>query len=277
MNKTLLKIKNEYDALGKAEKKIADVLLNNDKSVPSMFIGDFAQLCDCSVATVTRFSKKLGFNGFPQLKIALAREKDFSPVGENITAADTAAEVFAKICNDIYGSLERTKKSINADELQKCCEAVISADKIFIFGLGNSASVAQDAAHKLFRLGKDSTAYTDNHMQAIAATHTGKGSLVIGVSHSGKSKDIVDALKLSRENGATTVAITSLGNHPLKKVSDIVLNTVSEETNYRILGLSSRIAQLAIIDAIYSYLVCHLPGAIDSINKTESALCSKKY
>ncbi len=277
MNKTLLKIKNEYDALGKAEKKIADVLLNNDKSVPSMFIGDFAQLCDCSVATVTRFSKKLGFNGFPQLKIALAREKDFSPVGENITAADTAAEVFAKICNDIYGSLERTKKSINADELQKCCEAVISADKIFIFGLGNSASVAQDAAHKLFRLGKDSTAYTDNHMQAIAATHTGKGSLVIGVSHSGKSKDIVEALKLSRENGATTVAITSLGNHPLKKVSDIVLNTVSEETNYRILGLSSRIAQLAIIDAIYSYLVCHLPGAIDSINKTESALCSKKY
>ncbi len=277
MNKTLLKIKNEYDALGKAEKKIADVLLNNDKSVPSMFIGDFAQLCDCSVATVTRFSKKLGFNGFPQLKIALAREKDFSPVGENITAADTAAEVFAKICNDIYGSLERTKKSINADELQKCCEAVISADKIFIFGLGNSASVAQDAAHKLFRLGKDSTAYTDNHMQAIAATHTGKGSLVIGVSHSGKSKDIVDALKLSREKGATTVAITSLGNHPLKKVSDIVLNTVSEETNYRILGLSSRIAQLAIIDAIYSYLVCHLPGAIDSINKTESALCSKKY
>ena len=114
-------------------------------------------------------------------------------------------------------------------------------------------------------------------MQAIAATHTGKGSLVIGVSHSGKSKDIVEALKLSRENGATTVAITSLGNHPLKKVSDIVLNTVSEETNYRILGLSSRIAQLAIIDAIYSYLVCHLPGAIDSINKTESALCSKKY
>ena len=277
MNKTLLKIKNEYDALGKAEKKIADVLLNNDKSVPSMFIGDFAQLCDCSVATVTRFSKKLGFNGFPQLKIALAREKVFPPVGENITAADTAAEVFAKICNDIYGSLERTKKSINADELQKCCEAVISADKIFIFGLGNSASVAQDAAHKLFRLGKDSTAYTDNHMQAIAATHTGKGSLVIGVSHSGKSKDIVEALKLSRENGATTVAITSLGNHPLKKVSDIVLNTVSEETNYRILGLSSRIAQLAIIDAIYSYLVCHLPGAIDSINKTESALCSKKY
>jgi transcriptional regulator, RpiR family len=277
MNKTLLKIKNEYDALGKAEKKIADVLQNNDKSVPSMFIGDFAKLCDCSVATVTRFSKKLGFNGFPQLKIALAREKDFSPVGENITTEDTAAEVFAKICNDIYSSLERTKKSINIDELQKCCETIISADKIFIFGLGNSASVAQDAAHKLFRLGKDSTAYTDNHMQAIAATHTGKSTLVIGVSHSGKSKDIVDALKLSRENGATTVAITSLGNHPLKKVSDIVLNTVSEETNYRILGLSSRIAQLAIIDAIYSYLVCHLPGAIEYINKTESALCSKKY
>ena len=277
MNKTLLKIKNEYDALGKAEKKIADVLQNNDKSVPSMFIGDFAKLCDCSVATVTRFSKKLGFNGFPQLKIALAREKDFSPVGENITTEDTAAEVFAKICNDIYSSLERTKKSINIDELQKCCETIISADKIFIFGLGNSASVAQDAAHKLFRLGKDSTAYTDNHMQAIAATHTGKSTLVIGVSHSGKSKDIVDALKLSRENGATTVAITSLGNHPLKKVSDIVLNTVSEETNDRILGWSSRIAQLAIIDAIYSYLVCHLPGAIEYINKTESALCSKKY
>lgn len=106
----IVKNKKRIRRSRQSRKKIADVLLNNDKSVPSMFIGDFAKLCDCSVATVTRFSKKLGFNGFPQLKIALAREKDFSPVGENITTEDTAAEVFAKICNDIYSSLERTKK-----------------------------------------------------------------------------------------------------------------------------------------------------------------------
>ncbi len=277
MNKVILNIKTRYDEFGEAEMKIADYITNNYEKVPSLFIGDFADLCDCSVATVTRFSKKLGFSGFPQLKIALAGEKGFHPVGENITKSDTAKEVFDKVCTDIYSSIEKTKNNIDSAALQACCDALIKAEKIYIFGLGNSASVAQDAAHKFFRLGKNASAYTDNHLQSIATTHADEKTVVIGISHSGKSKDIIEALKLSRINGATTVALTNFQKSPIIKVSDLVLATVSEETNYRVLGLSSRIAQLAIIDALYSYLVCHYEKSAEFINATESSLLSKKY
>ena len=114
-------------------------------------------------------------------------------------------------------------------------------------------------------------------MQALVASHASKDTLAIGISHSGSSKDIIYALKVCRENGATTVSLTNYGKSPIYRVSDYVLNTVSDETNYTILGLNSRISQLAIIDTIYSYLVLHLQDAKNEIQKTEKALQSKKY
>lgn len=133
-----------------------------------------------------------------------------------------------------------------------------------------------DAAHKFFRLGVKAHAYTDNHMQAIAAAHTNEKSVVMGISHSGASKDVVRALQLAKENSAVTIAVTHMGKSPIEKVSDIVLATVSDETNYRILGLNSRITQLTIIDAMYSYLVCHFPHAPENVAITEDSLHDKK-
>ena len=128
----------------------------------------------------------------------------------------------------------------------------------------------------MFRLGLSAHPYTDNHMQSIAAAHTDEKSVVIGISHSGQSKDIVQAMQVAKQNGATTIAITNFGKSPIDKVSDIILHTVSDETNYRILGLSSRIAQLAIIDSIYSYLVCRLDNSNERIAQAELALKPKK-
>ena len=113
-------------------------------------------------------------------------------------------------------------------------------------------------------------------MQAIASAHTDEKSVVIGISHSGHSKDVIDSMRVAKSNGATTIALTNHGKSPIVKVSSIVLNTVSDETNYRILGLSSRITQLAIIDTLYSYLVCKIKNVEDRIDKTELVLRSKK-
>ena len=277
MNKVLLNIKIKRTDLSKAEKKVAEYLTNNSADVLSLNITELANLCDTSEASVVRFSKKLGFNGYQQLKIAIAQETDLRPVGENITVDDSAFSIFEKVCNDIYCSLEKTKKTINIGSFQKCCDLILSAEKILIFGLGNSASVALDAAHKMLRLGMNVTAYTDNHMQAIAATHADKNSIIIGISHSGHSRDIIESMKIAKENGATTIAITHHNKSPINKVSDYSLETVSDETNYRILGLNSRIAQLAIIDTVYSYLVCHLKNANDKIQLVENVLTVKKY
>ena len=148
-----------------------------------------------------------------------------------------SAEIFQKVCEDIYCSLEKTKKTLNGDTLEKCCQAILNSNNILVFGLGNSASIAIDASHKMFRLGLNVHAYIDNHLQAIAAAHTDQNSVIIGISHSGRSKDIIQAMETAKLNGATTIAITNLEKSPIDKTSDLILHTVSDETNYRILGL----------------------------------------
>ncbi len=276
MGKTILDIKILYDKMGVAERKIADFIMNDPQGVLPLSISQLAERCGGSEATIVRFSKKLGFDGYQQMKLALAKEANTRPVSENITETDSAYDIFGKVCEDIYCSLEKTKKALDQKALEDCCNAILSAGEILVFGLGNSASVATDASHKMFRLGLKAHAYTDNHMQAIAAAHTNAQSVVIGISHSGASKDVLQAMEIAKQNGATTVSITGYKKSPVDKASDISLHTVSDETNYRILGLSSRIAQLALIDAVYSYLVCKLQNSSERISKTESALQPKK-
>lgn len=115
-------------------------------------------------------------------------------------------------------------------------------------------------------------------MQVIVSSHLSPQDVVIGISHSGSSKDIVDAFKIAKESGATTIAITNNGKSPIQKVSDYILFTASDETKYNILALSSRIAQLAIINAIYFYLVYHKSDTVlESIKETERSLLNKKF
>lgn len=277
MNNTTLNIKILYDKMGTAEKKIADYIMNNPTAIIPLSVSELASQCGCGDATVVRFAKRLGFDGYQSLKISIAQDQNVTNINENITQNDSAYEVFEKVCNDIYCSLEKTKNNINSEMLYNVCTSIMNANKIVVFGLGNSASVALDVTHKLLRLGLNCACYTDNHMQAIASSHLNENDVAIAITHSGSSKDIVQALQTAKESGAVTVAITNIGKSPIVKVSKYVLNTVSDETNYTILGLNSRIAQLAIIDTIYSYLVCHLPNAKEFISKTESALLNKKY
>ena len=276
MSKILLDIKNKYETLSKAEKKVADFILSNPSTTIPLFITDLSNLCETSTAAVVRFSKKLGFDGYHQLKIAIAKETDSRPVNEKITANDSSFSMFEKICDDIYCSLEKTKNSVDISALQKCCEYILSAKKIIFFGLGNSASVANDASHKLLRLGLNVASYTDNHMQAIASAHADSSCVVFGISASGCSKDIIHAMRTAKNNGAVTIALTNHLDSPIDKVSDVILKTTSSETNYRVLGLCSRITQLALIDTIYSYIVCNLSSAEDKIDKTELILREKK-
>ncbi len=278
MDRITLQIKLLYDKMGKAEKRIADWIFENPKKIISLSIIELAELCDCGEATIVRFAKRLGLNGYQELKFSLAAEDGGSPVSTHITAEDSAYQIYQKVCNDIYLSLEKTKESLKEDSIAEAAEKICSAGKIVIFGLGNSSSIAIDASHKFMRAGLNVNSYTDNHMQVIAASHLKEGDVAIGISHSGSSKDIVEALKIARDHGATTIAITNSGKSPILKQSDIVLATTSEETKYNILALNSRIAQLAIIDTLYFYIVyTRSDDALESIKETEYSLLTKKY
>lgn len=280
MNNMMLRIKTMYEDMGPGEKKIANWILENQSEIISLSISELAEKCGSGEATIVRFAKRLGLIGYQELKISIAQESSNSRkiVNETITSDDSCSIIFEKISNDIYRSLEHTKKILNTDSMELAANKIMNARRIVIFGLGNSSSVAIDAQHKFLRAGLDAAAYCDNHMQAIAASHLTSNDVAIGISHSGSSKDIVEALKLARESGATTICITNFGKSPIIKQSDIALFTASEETKYTILGMNSRHAQLAIIDSIYTYIVFRKSEeGIKAIHNTERSLQSKKY
>lgn len=278
MNRTSLQIKLMYDQMGKAEKKIADWLLQNPGGLIPLSITELAEQCGCGEATIVRFARRLGFGGYQELKISLAQEEGKTELNTQIRKTDTCLEVLEKVSNDIYCALEMTQTVISGEALDQAVNALIAAKRIAIYGLGNSASVAQDMQHKFLRAGYDAVVYCDNHMQAISAAHLKPGDVAIGISHSGSSKDIVDALHIAKGAGAVTIAITNQGKSPILKQSDIILCTASNETHYSILGLNSRIAQLAIINTLYySAVRRQKTDSQHAVELTERALLNKKF
>ena len=278
MESVLSKIRAVYGNMGRGEKKIADYILKHPKDVIHLSISEMASVCGCGDATVFRFSKRLGYRGYQSLKIGIAQETvSFPDGGASITGEDSCFKIFEKRASEITKAMESTRRVLKPEEMDKAVKAIIGADHIALFGLGNSAPIALDAQHKFLRAGLNAAAYCDNHMQAIVASHLHSGDVAFGISHSGSSVDIVEALKLARKVGATTICITNYGQSPIVKVSDICLFTCAEETRYTILAMSSRVVQLNIIDAIYTYILYHSERAVKAVHETERALESKKY
>lgn len=274
-----LRIKSMYPNMGSAEKKVADYIVKNANSVVDSSIIELARLTGASEATIARFSRRLGYGGFGEMKISIARDTagDSKVIHENVTRNDSCLEIFGKVVSGIDETLMHTRRVIESEKLQQAAEAIHGARKLLVIGLGASASVAMDAAHKFLREGVDCTFSSDNHMQVILASHLCEKDVVLAISHSGASKDIIEALEVASSCGAKTISISNYGKTPIEKYTDICLHTASDETQFRTLALSSRIAQLAIIDTMYLYIAMRRDkSALAAINKVEGALTTKK-
>lgn len=279
MESILHKIRSLYTQMGPGEKRIADFTLRQTADVLTCSISDLARRCGVGDATLVRFSRRLGFGGFQAFKLQLAAELgSTSSLGREIERTDSCYEIFQKQLREIELTLKNTESVLDKAVMERAALALMSAPRIAVFGLGNSAAVATDMAHKLLRVGLSAQACCDNHLQAIIASHLSRGCVAVGISHSGASRDIVEALQLARAAGATTLCLTNHGDSPILVVSDMALFTKAEETSRSLLALSSRLAQLAIIDAIYAYIVVHADrAAVQAIYNTEISLQNKKY
>ena len=273
------KIRFSANSMGPAEKRIAEYLLQHSGEIINVSISELAEKCGCGDATVVRFSRRLGFSGYGELKLRIAGEvNSSSAISSEIEKGDSCFTIFKKRIVNIEETLYNTESVLDEESLNKASEAISTTDRIVIFGLGNSAAIAQDAAHKFLRLGLSAQACCDNHMQAIISSHLKRGNVAIGISHSGASKDTVEALRLAKACGATTICITNYDNSPIVATSDICLFTKSNETEYSILAMSSRIAQLAIIDSIYTHILLNYDKYTrKAVYNTEFSLQDKKY
>lgn len=278
MDDIIIKIRSLYGRMGRGERKIADYIMENQQSIIGLSISELSAACGCGDATIVRFSKRLGLSGYQALKIKIAQQSGSISYSSGIEQGDRCYDIFLKKKSDIALTLEYTANVLLPESLENAVQSIAAARRIVFLGLGSSAPVALDAQHKFLRAGLDAVCYSDNHMQAIAVSHVKKGDVVIGVSHSGSSVDVVESLKLAQEKGAKTICLTHSGSSPILKYSDIALFTGAEETKYSFLGMNSRIAQLAIIDSIYNYIVLNMSErVVREIQSTEAALQTKKY
>ena len=276
MNRTLLQAQLMYNDMGRSEKKVADWLFSHSGEILPYSISDLASKCDSSEATIVRFSKRLGYSGYQDLKIVLAKEAEKSVILPTITEKDNCYEIFEKVCNDAYMSLERTKRSLSPDAMTRAAKVISQARRVVIIGLGSSAAVAEDASNKFLRAGCNSAAYSDTHMQAIAAGQLQSGDVLMGISQSGTSRDIVDCMKMARARGAFTISITSRERSPITRQSDILLITDTEETLHSELGLNSHLARLVVIDALCYKMVYENSVRAYNIGESEHELASKR-
>lgn len=277
------KITAIYSQLSDKEKLIANFILNEPKKIIHSSISEIAETLGVADATVFRFCKRAGFKGFQAMKIALASESmpgsnDINrTIHEAISEDDDEATITRKVFESNIKTLNDTISLLNMDNLTKAVNTLVSARKIDFYGLGGSGAIAVDGHLKFLRSGFLTSCYTDSHLQVISASQLTEEDVVVCISHSGSTREIIEALEVAKSNGATTILITHYGHSILNHLADISLYTVSVETEFRSEALASRLAQLSIMDALYVNVSVKLNEQMKkSLQKMRKAISLKR-
>ncbi len=273
----LERIRVVYSILRTSEKKVADYIMANTNATVAMSIGELAEESGVSEATVTRFCRALEVGGFQDLKINIAR-RSMNPrdtLYKNINP-ENPASLPVRILNDICESLHDTTKTLDGKAVEMACEKILKASRIFIFGVGGSGALAIDMGHKFLKLGLPSIAVVDSHIQAMYASMCSDADVVIGISDSGETIDVVDALVLAKKQKAFVIGITNNIKSHLGKILDVALLTVGY-TSPQMAATVSRFAAMMITDVLYLQLALNREVLIDNIRKTDLAVSRKKY
>jgi DNA-binding MurR/RpiR family transcriptional regulator len=252
-------------------KQIAELIIAQPESFIHMSITEVAETCGVSEGTIVSFCGRVGVRGFQELKILLARDliEPVRLIQEDLHRGDDPATVTDHIFAAHAASLQETRRLLSMESLAKAAGLLRQAQRIEIYGIGSSAPIAQDLSYRLLQLGLAASAVVDSHVQAVSAGMTGPAVTTVTVSHSGSTVETVLATRLAREAGARTIGITRLGKSPLAAHCDVLLYTVANETRYRPEAMSSRVAQLAIIDTLVS--CCALTDTERSVDRLQHA------
>lgn len=246
-------IKTEYENLTARERKTADYILNNYDDVVMMTTSELAEKAGVVKSVIVRFCKRLGFCGYTEFRLSLSRELarnekfGFTPY---IEKEDSAAAILDKIIAANVKTLHDTAEGIDREMLKSAVEAFANADKIYIYGIGTSAGMVCDFQYRLMQLGFMAFCFTDVANMKVSTINICENDAVIGISNSGRTVATVEALRLSRENGAKTVCLTSYPNSEIVKESDYPLVIKTDEIQYPTEAVSARIAHISVLDSI---------------------------
>ena len=276
----LLRITSARELFKPAEAQVAEFVLANAERVMHMSVSEAARDIGVGESTIIRFCRALGYKGYQEFKLRLAQDlvQPVEFIHRNITFQDSAADLCQKVFETNRQAGEQTMRALDPALVEVAARAIAGARRIDIYGVGYSYFSGLDAKLKFVRFGLAADAYGDAHLQVMAAVSLQPGDVAIGISHSGSTRDVVDALGQARKAGATTVAITNYSPSPITRAADIVLLTAAAESPLGGEVLTSRIAQLCVIDAL-SVAVAVTVGerCLELIKKTSQAVKGKRY
>lgn len=279
----LVTIRSLLPDLAPAEQRVAQAILDDPVGVAWRTISELSQSCGTSATSVVRFCRAVGLRGYPELRLALAGAVAQDDVGAvpmasgDIAPDDDPATIVKKIAYADAKAVADTAGHLDIATLVQVVDAFAVAKRIDIYGVGASGYVALDLQVKLQRIAKPALAWPDPHMAISSAALRGPGDVAVGLSHTGTTVDTIDALAEARSHGSTTVAVTNFPWSPITEVADFVLLTAARETAFRSGAMTSRIAQLTVVDCLFVLLAQRdWPATRDALERTFAAAQAKR-
>ena len=244
-------VKQGYSLLRRSEKKVADFVLKYPAKCTGYSIAELAGQAAVSEPTVVRFCRAIGCTGYQEFKLKLAKSlgSDSQFAELKLDLNDTTDDITKKVFNGTVRELLNVRDFLSTEILNEAIESLTQASRIEFYGFGASGAVAEDARHKFIRLQPSTIACTDPHIQLISVSTMGQSDVVVAISQSGRSKELIQSVRIARKQGATVIGICP-DNTPLSKLCSIPMAIAAEENTELFTPLTSRIAHLVVIDVL---------------------------
>lgn len=252
-------IRTAVPRLRPAESRVGTIVLRDPDAVVSATVAELADHAGVSQASVVRFSKALGFAGFPALRMQLAQELsrnaadlERSDIAEGqLNPSDSLSDMVSKVAFHEARTIEQTARLIDLAALEEVAGRIAAGARVIAVGVGASGLAASDLSQKLQRIGVNCLNAPDTHLQLVHAALADTDAVVIAFSFSGGTRDVLHAVEVAARTGALTVAVTGDPDSALADACDLVLRTPAREATLRAAALASRMAQLAVVDFLF--------------------------
>jgi len=246
-------IRMRLPSLTPLEGKVAADILARRDIIEQTSLREVATGSGVSDAMVVKVAKKLGFAGFRDFRQGLINYygSDTASLHSEISADDTTGDVVQKVFRTAMQALEETFAILDLAGFERAADCLHRARQRDFYGLGGSAQIARDVAHKFLRIGIRASVFDDAHMMMMSAALLGPDDVALAFSHSGSTSAVFDAFELARKNGARTIAVTNYADSPLTRLADVVLCSTAQNSPLLGENATARIAQLNLLDALF--------------------------
>ena len=277
------RIKASLPSLAPAEQRVGKLVLQDPRAFANLPVTQLADRAHVSKPTVVRFCRSVGYDGLSDFKLKLAGSvsEGVPFIHRSVDADDKTTDVMVKVIDNTVAAFLKYRNDASASALDQAVKALAethsTGKRIEFYGVGNSGIVAQDAQHKFFRLGMNTIAYSDGHMQVMSASMLSQGDCVVVISNSGRTRDLMDACDIARKRGATTIVITASGS-PLATAGHIHLTADHPESYDRYSPMVSRLLHLLIIDILATTVALRIGETLQpALREMKNNLRNKRY